>query len=258
MGHIRLGNLPRTKKWQQVVNLIGTGAESLPVASATLDAAKDGFAQASKDPALIFSLFLLTQVPQCARSEAFGSALNALGLSVSTTPSLPEILGSFSDAIDKHVQETGGRTDLGEMAQMAAVETLAQIVDERTRGLFEATPEIIQDSFRGLGTKKQFSTLARTFFSRLTERYLKYFLSRELSNHVGEGRRFTTLHTKQEFERALGTHCWEASKILEEFSGGWYSKQTFQGGITERKARHFLSYALTKIEDELHQGARSG
>jgi hypothetical protein len=36
-----------------------------------------------------------------------------------------------------------------------------------------------------LATVKQFGVLARDFFARLTRRHLEYYLSRELSKHVG-------------------------------------------------------------------------
>jgi hypothetical protein len=39
-----------------------------------------------------------------------------------------EVLGAFSGAVDRHAREHGGRTDLGEMAQMAAVESLSALV----------------------------------------------------------------------------------------------------------------------------------
>lgn len=123
MGHIRLGRLPRTYKWRQVIDLIGNGAPTPPIAAATLDAAKRGLANVSKDPALIYSIFLLTQIPQCARQQDFGGALRSLGLDVSDQASLPEIIGAFTEAVDAHVDKVGGRTDLGEMAQMAAAET---------------------------------------------------------------------------------------------------------------------------------------
>ena len=35
MGHIRLGNLPKTRKWEQVVGLIEGGAGTAQVANAT-------------------------------------------------------------------------------------------------------------------------------------------------------------------------------------------------------------------------------
>ena len=42
MGHIRLGNLPKTRKWQQVVDLIEGGAGTAQVANATITAAERG------------------------------------------------------------------------------------------------------------------------------------------------------------------------------------------------------------------------
>jgi hypothetical protein len=255
MGHIRLNRLPRTYKWRQVVDLIGSGAPTPPVAAATLDAAKQGLANASKDPALIYSLFLLTQIPQCARQQDFGGALRSLGLNVSDEASLPEIIGAFTEAVDAHVYKVGGRTDLGEMAQMTAAETLARFVDVKSENLFGVTPDIVQQSFGQLATKRQFSILARTFFARLTERVLGYFLSRELAGHVGAGQRFQDIHAKQEFERALQHHCWQAALIVEEYSGGWYSKQNYFGGISESKARQFAGYAMKKLRDELQEGA---
>jgi len=47
-----------------------------------------------------------------------------------------EVVGAFSDAIDRRVSNDGGRTDLGEMAQMPASETMSKVVGERTQSLF--------------------------------------------------------------------------------------------------------------------------
>ena len=40
MGHIRLGDLPRTRKWQQVVALLEVGAGAAQLANATISAAE--------------------------------------------------------------------------------------------------------------------------------------------------------------------------------------------------------------------------
>ena len=42
MGHMRLGDLPRTRKWQQVVGLIEGGAGTAQLANATISAAERG------------------------------------------------------------------------------------------------------------------------------------------------------------------------------------------------------------------------
>ena len=63
MGHIRLGLLPRTLKWQQVVALLAEAAPVDRIAAASADAAEAGLRRASDDPALAHSFWLLTQIP---------------------------------------------------------------------------------------------------------------------------------------------------------------------------------------------------
>ena len=41
MGHLRLGRLPRTQKWKEVIGLVDGGGSAAQVADATIDAAED-------------------------------------------------------------------------------------------------------------------------------------------------------------------------------------------------------------------------
>jgi len=88
-----------------------------------------------------------------------------------------------------------------------------------------------------LASAKQFGALARDFFGGLTRRYLTFFLSRELSNYVGGDRRFANAGDLAEFNAALDLHCRQASRIVEEFAGGWFSKTNWERGITPDDAR---------------------
>lgn len=258
MGHIRLGNLPRTRKWQQVVALIEGGAGTAQIANATITAAEQGFKLAAEDKGLVETIWLLTQLPLAAKSEDFGQALQSVGLDVSDSPGLMEVLGAFSDAIDKKLTNNGGRTDLGEMAQMAATETITQIIGSRTQSLFGTTSDDVKNAFSKLATNKQFSIFARDFFARLTNKCLDYFVSKAVSHHVGEGKRFRTLAQQGEFTKALGTHSREASKIIEEFSGGWFSKTNWvKKSISRKDAASFTHVAMKKIVAELKEGAQT-
>jgi hypothetical protein len=104
-----------------------------------------------------------------------------------------------------------------------------------------------------LATSKQFSDLARDFFSRLTRRHLEYYLSRELSNHVGPSKRFSSIAEYSTFNADLDQHCREATRIIREFAGEWYSKTNYEGGITSEKVVAFVSVALKKIGGELRR-----
>ena len=95
------------------------------------------------------------------RVEDFPGALRKAGLNVSDSPSLMEVVGSLSDAIDSCLANNGGRTDLGEMAQMPAAETISKEIGGRTQSLFGTTPADAQSAFSQLATNKQFSAFAR-------------------------------------------------------------------------------------------------
>jgi len=262
MGHTRLGgSLPRSRQWNEVVGLIESGAGAAQIAVAVILAAERGLNFAADDKALIEAVWLLTQLPLAAKNNQnyidFVSELRSTGLQVSDNPGVMEIVGAFSDAIDARLINNIGRTDLGEMAQMAASETLTKVLDAETKSLFGAQPKDVQKALATLATNTQFSRLARQFFARIFNRCLNYYVSRVLSLQIGEGRRFSTLAQQSEFTKALALHCHEASKIVETFSGEWFSKTLFENGsISREKARGFTHIAIHKLVSELKAGAR--
>jgi hypothetical protein len=257
MGHTRLGDIPRTRAWRDVVALIAGGAGASQIANATISAAERGLNLASNDKALVETVFLLSQLPLAARTSDFAGALRQAGLNVPDTPGLMDVVGAFSEAIDAKLKN-GSRSDLGEMAQMAAAETITRFIGEKTHSLFGVTGADVQGALSQMATNVQFSHFARTFFSQLTTRCMDYFLSRAFSYHIGEGKRFATLAQQARFNEALNLHCREASKIVEQFSGGWFSKTNWEmGGISRREAAGFAHVAMQKVVSELKAGARS-
>jgi hypothetical protein len=256
MGHIRLGRLPRTRNWDQVVSLINSGADAADVAIAVLWASRNGLKIAATDPTLIYSTWLLTQIPLAAKSSNFSEELRKRGLDVSQQPTLMEVVGAFTDAVDVFTNQQGRRSDLGEMAQLSAVESLTKLVGEKTRSLFGVNPEDSQRALKSFSTTKEFSILARDFFARLLNRHLSYYLSRELSNHVGGGHRFANIQGHIEFNQALDLYCRQAVRIVKEFAGGWFSKANYEGGIDQDKAGNFAYVALKKIRAELSKGSQ--
>src|ERR1700738_4242187 len=255
MGHKRLGTLPRTQKWERVVGLIAGGADVELTSPASADAAEHGLQRASDDQGLAHAFWLLTQIPQAARQVNFVDRLWELGLNVSSSrPTLLEIVAAFTSAVDRHVSESGKRSDLGEMAQHAAAETLTSLAGRELPSLFGPTAIDVQQALAKLGTSDRFSIVARDFFSRLTSRSLGYFLSRELSKHVGPDKRFAAINEHSDFNAALELHCREASRIIKEFSGGWYGKTLHEEGkITPLEARKFAHVAFKKLRAELRK-----
>jgi hypothetical protein len=259
MGHIRLGSLPKSRKWNHVVSLIARAGDVEQIAAASADAAEHSLERASQDEGLAHAFWLLTQIPQAARQSNFSDRLWELGLTVSSKPTLLEIVSAFTRAVDGHLRESGRRSDLGEIAQRAASETLASIAGRELPTLFGPTPSDVQEALAKLGTSDQFNIVARDFFSRLTSRSLGYFLSRELSKHVGPDKRFATISDHSDFNAALDLHCREASRIIKEYSGGWYGKTLQQERqITRDAARKFAHIAFKKLRAELRKRRDAG
>jgi hypothetical protein len=163
MGHIRLGTLPKTQKWNQVVSLIAGGADVEQIAAASADAAERGLERASHDEGLAHAFWLLTQIPQAARQSNFSERLWELGLTVSSEPTLLEIVAAFTRAVDRHVRDSGNRSDLGEMAQHAASETLTSLAGRELPSLFGPTASDVQQALAKLGAVQH--PRARLLFS---------------------------------------------------------------------------------------------
>lgn len=253
MGHVRLKRLPATRKWHDVVALLAGGAAVEDVAAASADAAGRALDSARRDPVLAHVVWLLTQLPLAARAPDFCEAAQRIGLHIDAEPSLLDVVAAFSEAVDRAGAGPSGRTDLGELARLAAVESVAAAAGSDTPSLFGQPAEDVRLALGKLAAPDRFARLARDFFARLTQRHLGYYLSRAISDHVGPGQTFATAAEHSAFNAALDLHCREASRIVEDFAGGWFSKTVYRGGITPQKARDFTFVALKKISDELRK-----
>lgn len=118
--------------------------------------------------------------------------------------------------------------------------------------LLEPTPADLRSALAAFSSGSGFAGLAREFFARLTYRSLDYFLSRELANHTGHGRRFASDADRTAFQNALAVHVFEASRIVEDFAAGWYGKTVWQKQELNQPAiDRFTRYAFKKLRSEL-------
>jgi len=258
MGHLRVGRTPDTAPWREVVELVADGAPVADIAQSTIDAAERGLDLAKGDEGLAHAVYLLAHITIAARDKtSFVDSLAALGLDIAENANVYDLAGAFSDAMDSHLRNSRARTDFGEMAQLAAVESLSSLIGPRSQNLWESDEAPVQPAVRELSTKTGFATLSHDFFSRFMQRYLTYHLSRELSQHVGPNQRFRDPGEHSEFLERLAVHTRQAAVIVQDYAGGWYSKSKYETGISKASARNFATYSLIKLRDELKiRGAR--
>jgi hypothetical protein len=269
---IRLVTLAKTDEWNQVVSLISAGANPERIAAATARAAEYELERIYEDYGLTHAFYLLTRILQVAVAEPsfsepsselrvgdpykpakrleFPKRLAQLGLAVPDEPTLIEIVAGFIRATDLERLSTWTRerSIIGELAQHAAAETLTLLVGHDLPVLFRPSAPGVQQTLARFGDPERFGLVAHDFFSRLTGGLLSYFLSCELSQHVGPNRRFATIKEHADFNAALDQHCRDVSSNIRELSRDWYSRQWAVG---PEGAGRFAKAAFNHIRAEL-------
>jgi hypothetical protein len=117
--------------------------------------------------------------------------------------------------------------------------------------LFEPSDGFLE-SWHQIGQGAGFCELARLYFGKLTERYLKYYLERTASAvlpSLGQREQFRTdLDTRID---TISRHAFETAKITESFAAGWFNKNATEGVPDESTLTGFLHHAFGKLRDEL-------
>ncbi len=253
MGHVRLGILPRTRAWKEVVGLIADGCDVEEVAGAVLTASDRAFQAVQKDAGFSDALTLLTQLAIAAKKSDPAAHLTSAGLNLSPQSSVAEVAAAIHKALDAKSAQRREHSDFAELAQNALVGGVVKHLDEGLGRLVTPSAAEVHKALAKLGRPAEFGRLARTFFDRLSRDCIGYFLSKTLGSHVGEGHRFATASQVAEFERAMAQHTHEASEIVERYSSEWFSKHRHEGGgdISAETSGHFGWYAMEKMRKEL-------
>lgn len=249
---MRLGTLPRSKRWRDVVDLLDLDGSLRDVAEAAAWASEADLSHASDDPHFQYVTSLLVQLPLAARAPGFENGLERLGIDRDRGVSVTALLSGIDEAIERQAFEGGRTSDAGELARASLLETLSESLRGRLPTLFEPTPQEVRKTLASFAGGDRFALLARDFFARLTYRSLDWYLSRELANHTGPGRRFDTDADRTEFQSALAQHAYEASRIVETYAGGWYGKTVWRNqSLTQDAINNFTRYAFKKMRLEL-------
>jgi hypothetical protein len=201
MGHHLFDGLARTPSLKRIVAMLGVGAGAPgaagvgpgtleEIAAAMLTATESGLERAKGDEGLAYSLYLMASLTQAATAQDFATAIGQLGLPPPFAPratpgqkpppaagaaayTVFDLVSGFSAAVDRHLRETRSRTAIGELAQLAASESLSALCSQTSDNLFGESRETVRESLRKLGTERGFGILAHDFFARMSRRYLE-------------------------------------------------------------------------------------
>lgn len=254
MGHIRLTRLPASKPWNEVVELIaGKGTPSDVIAGSAF-AAESSFQQLVDNPVFRECLNLLIAIPRAAASDDFTRSLSAAMVDVPPEPGVIDLISGSLAHLDDVARSDPKRNDLGELASRAYSETMTTAICDRLPGLFGAESDDVRRAAAALASPGGFRELSRAYFGGLCRAILSYWLDRTLATHVGPGKRFGTAVERTAFDKALHQFCAEATRIIDEFSAGWYAKNVFFGDAPSGpNVPGFGAIAVRKVVSELQR-----
>lgn len=253
MGHNRLPRLPATRAWNEVASLVTTGSPSSEVVASAARAARKTFTNAIDDPVYADAVALLVTIARAGRDNDFVTNLRRNGLAVETEPDLMGLLEAVGKRLDAAGTDGAETSDVGDLARRALLGTLYASFGRELPGLFLA-PDDLTRAARSFSNPTGFSELARSFFTRMTSDTLSYWLDRMMGAQIGEGRRFHHADDRDAFDIALKQFSSETTRIIKEFSAGWYAKNAMSRSAEKTvNSRAYAAVAFRKIHDELQR-----
>lgn len=254
MGHKRYGYLPKSKRWRDIVNSLGGyfsgNTDIIEITKNTLRGVQERYSNLKNDPSIKAGFEFLVQI-----SIAFqkNNPIKYLTEKKILDKEELSLIGLVKGAA-KYKNEEVASHEYQTFAKQAAIDAInnwykANI--ERGTNLFSEgidTTAIFRKTARAEG----FCELSRLYFSKLTERYLNYFLEREASSkisNINERERFSNEITKQIDD--ISKHAFETAKITESFSAGWFNNHVKEKEPTDIELRNFLGVSFGKMKSEL-------
>jgi len=256
MGHERVGILPKSKKWTDLVSQMGSvysgGTPASSIANQTLENVRQQYEALFRDNTVksIFS-FLVVFASACREVDP-KARLQISNINIPENPTLLSIIKALRNSIP----ENQSASEYSQLAIAAAADAIGNWQKDRTvnnLSLFQPSSDFFE-TWRDLGSGSGFCELSRLYFGKLTERYLNYFLDRAASNI------FKSITHREQFQNDIAAHiddvskhAFEIAKITQSFAAGWYNKNTQDGLPDSRQIENFLSIAFGKIRDELRR-----
>ena len=253
MGHERVGALPRTKRWADVVDGIAAAADVdgnvRDLANATLENVRSRLLAIHDDAGVIASFQFLLGLALSASPSVDRDSLGDLAIDLESNPSRLKLASILSQYVDDHRQSA----EYGEIARKAAVDAMSLWTEQETRQLsFTGEHERVAEVWSRASEGRGFCEVSRLFFAKFVERYLNYFLSREASSQLVSTEARERLATRlQEHVNGVSHHAFETARITQSFAAGWFNRHARDRMPSSDEVVGFLSHSIGKLREEL-------
>ena len=253
MGHERVGALPHSKRWRDIVaqmeSYSGSAEEAAALAEATLKSVRTRYQKLYVDDGVISAFQFLIALAKSTSTGEGPSDPQLPTIDLTQNPSPLTLVVELRSWVDAHQISL----EYADIAKKASADAIMLWSDRQKQQptLFSEEHDsryIWQKADNGSG----FCEVARLFFSKFTERYLNYFLEREASAVIEGSRERDSLSVHMREHNARVSHyAFETSRIAQSFAAGWFNRHARDGIPPRKEIESFLSRAFAKMEEDL-------
>jgi hypothetical protein len=258
LGHTIVGDLPHSRRWNRVVDLLQVPDVSPgQVAGATVRAASTRLDQLRGDPSLTTCFWLLARLAAASRGPAFYEDAHQLGIRIGSGDSTLTLIARVNDRVREELAEFPESGPFGDLAANALRLTLTDTLGAQNLTIFGSTVDDLAKAFRRHSTASQFGELATRFFGRFTSLTLRYYVDRALPAAISPAGGLRSLTDLTAFQLALDRHARESALIVDLFAAQWWVKHQGPRGapISREEVERFTAHALRKLRRELERSA---
>jgi hypothetical protein len=261
LGHRRIGFLPKSQKWREIVRQIGDfeiGEASVDaIVRQTTEGVRQTFDDVDTERNLQRAFHFIVAIAVAAREDNPAASLKQIGIqsSLDISPigladSFRKWMSPFPTSEEKGIVERAALDSIGEWLQVEAAKTEGGLFGAESRTTFQ----LLQRASDGAG----FCELSRVFFGRFTHGFLTYFLDREASTAIPDPlRRNAFANAIQRHVDMVSRHAFETAKLTQSFAAGWFNKNAADAFPSTPAVRGFVRHALGKLREELRREGES-
>lgn len=254
MGHERVGTLPKTKSWKAVVNELSSFSSSnnniADIAQQTLKNVRKQYENIQNDAGVQSAFKFIIALAHSANLDDPSNFLKSQDIELKNNITPLRVSKELAKFINKNI----GSEEYATFARQAAIDVVSEWSKDsniQQMKLFDDNSDPF-NNWRKASNGAGFCEISRLYFSKLTERYLKYFLEREASAKI------SNLHERLNFNEKLNNyvddiskHAFETSKITQSYSAGWFNLHARDRMATDNEIYGFLSKSFAKMRAEL-------
>ena len=177
MGHERVGTLPHSKRWRDIVaqmeSSTGTAEDAANLAKSTLENVRARFRRLHADESVIAAFQYLIVLAKASSTSESQAALDVPAIDLNRNPSTLRLVSELRSWVDQHE----GSKEYADIAKKASADAiLSWSGQQRQQQTFFEDANDSKAVWQRANNGAGFCEVARLFFSKFTERYLNYFL----------------------------------------------------------------------------------